>query len=97
MLRLRPDEHAGSRPQAQDLASQLPGDLAGQTVVLDCGHVLVATPSFLDEIVKQVLEIRNAALLEVVDASQRARDLLSRSVANRGISTSRLKIAAGVH
>lgn len=96
MPRLQPAEHAGSRPLAQELVSDLPADLAGQTVVLDCGRLLVPTPSFLDEVVKQVLEIRNAAYLEVVDASQRAQDLVSRSAANRGVSR-RLKGATAVH
>jgi hypothetical protein len=95
MLRITPPEHAGSRPQALDLVASLPSELRGQTVVLDCSRLLVPTPSFLDEIVKQVLEVRKAGCLEVVDASQRARDLISRSSANRGVSR-RLKIAAGV-
>jgi hypothetical protein len=55
----------------------------------------VATPSFFDEVVKLVLEVGDAACLEVINASQRARELLERSAANRGVS-GRLKIAAGV-
>jgi hypothetical protein len=78
-----------------ELVSGLPQKLAGKTVVLDCNQLLVPTPSFLDEVVKQVLEVRQASRLEVVDASQRARDLISRSAANRSVA-SRLSIVSSV-
>lgn len=95
MLRLQAPEHSGSRQQARELVSNLSPDVSGQSVRLDCGQLLVPTPSFLDEIVKQVLEVGKASCLEIVDASQRARDLITRSAENRGVST-RLKITTGV-
>ncbi len=86
MLRLQTPDHAGSRDQAIELVGSLESDLSGQTVLVDCSRLLVGTPSFLDEIVKQVLEMRNAEALEVSGAPPRARDLLERSAVNRGVS-----------
>lgn len=92
MLRIKTPDHAGSREQAKALASELPGDLSGQRVILDCSSLVIGTPSFLDEIVKQTLEQKNAAALEVYDAPERVRGLLERAAKNRGVS-SRLQIA----
>jgi pyrrolidone-carboxylate peptidase len=92
MLLIETPDHAGSRDQAQDLARPLDDDLTGQTVMIDCSNVLVATPSFLDEIVKQILEQRNAATLEVAGAPGRAQALLERAAENRGVRD-RLRVA----
>lgn len=91
MHRIALPDHAGSRDQAQELTSGLPKDLGGETIVLDCGSVVVGTPSFLDEIVKQVLVLRNASKLEVLDGPPRSRELLERAAQNRQVS-SRLKL-----
>ena len=85
MVRVKMPDHAGSRDQAKDLLSPLPSDLTGTTVALDCSAVVVSTPSFMDEIVKQVLEQRHAKTLEVSSGPQRARELLKRSAENRGV------------
>jgi hypothetical protein len=82
-LRLRTPAHAGAREQARELTDALPPDLAEQDVILDCTDVLVGTPSFLDEIVKQVLDVRGAGTLSVQMASPRVQDLLERSADNR--------------
>lgn len=92
MLRIETPDHAGSRDQAQNLARPLADDLAGQSVLLDCSKLVVGTPSFLDEIVKLILEQRNAETLAVSDAPERARALLERSAENRGVRD-RLRVA----
>ena len=92
MLRIQTPDHAGSRDQAVSLVATLSDDLSGQTVLLDCANLLVGTPSFLDEVVKQVLQVRDAATLEASDAPNRVRDLLERSAANRGVRD-RLRVA----
>jgi hypothetical protein len=93
MLRIETPEHAGSREQAIALTQHLPGRLDGETVALDCSKMLVGTPSFLDEIVKQVLELRAASVLEIFDAPARPRDLLERAAENRGVRD-RLRVIA---
>ena len=60
-------------------------DLAGQTVRLAFCDILVCTPSFVDELVKQILEQRGAASLGVIGASERVRHLLIRAATNRDV------------
>jgi hypothetical protein len=95
MMQVKMPDHAGSRDQAQDLLSPLPNDLTGMSVALDCSNVLVSTPSFMDEIVKQILEQRHAKTLEVSCGPQRACELLKRSAENRGVRD-RLRVAAAL-
>jgi hypothetical protein len=85
MPQLRVPENVGSREQARELLADLPASLAGQRVTLDCRNLMIPTPSFLDEIVKQVLIERDAKLLELDHASLRARTLAERSAENRGV------------
>lgn len=92
MLRIETPDHAGSREQARSLIEHVPDDLSGKTVSLDCSQMVVGTPSFLDEVVKQLLEVRGSAALEVNGAPDRARELLERAAENRGVRD-RLRIA----
>lgn len=91
-LRIRTPPHAGARDQARELLGSLPSDLGDQDVVLDCADVLVGTPSFMDEIVKEVLVVRGARSLSVQMAPARVQHLLERSAENRGLR-SRLMFA----
>lgn len=84
--RIETPEHAGARDQARALVEPLGNDLAGDEIVLDCARLLVGTPSFLDELLKQVLVQRAAASLSVIDASDRVRELLKRSASNRNVA-----------
>ncbi len=92
MIRVETPDHAGSRDQAQTLAATLPADLEGHSVLLDCSELVVGTPSFLDEMVKQVLVLRHADALEISGAPNRARDLLERAAQNRSVRQ-RLRVA----
>jgi len=85
MVRITAPSHAGARVQAQALTGHLAPGLADQDVVLDCAAVLVGTPSFLDEIVKQVLLVRGAKSLSVCMASARVLELVERAATNRGV------------
>jgi len=85
MTTLHPPAHAGSREQARALVAGLPDDLGGSVVALDCSELTVGSPSFLDEIVKEVLIVRKADLLDVISTSQRARTLLQRAAHNRNV------------
>jgi hypothetical protein len=92
MARIQTPDHAGSRDQARELVRELPDDLTGERVLVDCSKLVIGTPSFFDEIVKQILEQRHAATLDVNDALERARELLERSAENRGVRD-RLRVA----
>ncbi len=85
MTTLHPPAHAGSREQARELIAALPEDLAGSGVALDCSGLTVGSPSFFDELVKQVLIVRKADVLDVSASTQRARTLLTRAAQNRNV------------
>ncbi len=91
--RLEPSQHSGSRDHARDLLADLPSQMAGVSVVLDCTSLIVGTPSFLDEIVKEVLVVRRADRLEVIGGSARIAALIERAAANRGVAD-RLSVVA---
>lgn len=74
-----------SREQAQELASVLPSRLTDADVLLDCRGTAIATPSFTDEILKQILIERDAHSLEVTNAPNRFAELLLRAAARLGI------------
>lgn len=74
-----------SREQAQELASVLPSRLSDADVLLDCRGTAIATPSFTDEILKQILIERDAHSLEVVNAPHRFAELLVRAAARLGV------------
>lgn len=93
MLRIETPEHAGSREQARSLIQPVGSELSGKTVSLDCSKMIIGTPSFLDELVKQILELGEADWLEVNDAPERARELLERAAENRGVGE-RLRVVA---
>lgn len=60
---------AGSRSRAREVVAQLPADLTGVEVVLNCRGLMAAAASFADEIVTQILVDRHAESLRVVDVS----------------------------
>lgn len=76
----------GSRRQARVLLDAQPADLRGVIVVIDLSRTDVATPSFLDEFIKAVLQERGAEHLVVKTGSIRLRDLMQRSARRRGLA-----------
>lgn len=85
-LQVQSPAHAGARDQVAALVEVLGEDLSGHEVELDCSELVVGTPSFLDEFVKQVLVERSADALRVRGASGRVGELLKRSAENRGMA-----------
>lgn len=84
--RLEPGQHAGSREHARRLVADLPAEMEGASVVLDCNVLVVGTPSFLDEIVKEILVMRRADHLEVVGSTSRVAALARRAAVNRNVA-----------
>ena len=85
MVQLATPDHAGSRDQVDEMIRSLATDLRGVHVELDCSNLLVGTPSFFDEIVKQILVERHADTLDAIAAPERVRQLLERAADNRGV------------
>lgn len=84
--RLEPPRHAGSRDHARSLLAGLPSRMTGTSVVLDCRELIVGTPSFLDEVVKELLVVREADQLEIVGGTARVATLTERAATNRGVA-----------
>jgi hypothetical protein len=59
---------AGSRPAAAVLLSTLPADLSGELVSVLCRDLLSGSPSFADELVRELAVERNAESVVVVGA-----------------------------
>ena len=91
MAALRAPERSGSREQARTLLDDLPESLVDALVEIDCANVFVATPSFMDEVVKILLVERNAAVLRLTAAPERTTQHAIRAATNRGVAT-RLEI-----
>lgn len=75
----------GTRPAVAPFLDHLRADLKGETVVLDCRSLLSGTPSFADEIVKQVLADRRADELLVLGANSDFGADLAASAAAHGV------------
>ena len=83
---LFPLPHSGSREQARTLIADLDDDLSNRTIVIFCKDILVSSPSFFDELVKQTLVERQALALEIIGACERCIQHAVRSAANREVS-----------
>jgi hypothetical protein len=59
---------AGSRPAAAAVLAGLPADLSGDEVAVLCRDLLTGSPSFADELVRQLTVERNAGRLVLVGA-----------------------------
>jgi hypothetical protein len=72
-------ELAGTRPQASALLSQLADDLAASTVHVDLRATKAAAPSFVDQLVRELLVDRGAAQVVLVGATARIAALAQRA------------------
>ena len=72
----------------------LPASLANAAVLLNCQDTAIATPSFADEVLKQILVERVALSLTVVNAPPRFAELLLRAAVRLRVDD-RLQITSG--
>lgn len=87
-------ERSGSRELARDLLRPLPEDMSQGRVELDFEGVFLATPSFVDELIKVLLVERAALNLSIRNCTERAAQHVRRSSMNRQVS-SRVSFANG--
>lgn len=59
----------GTRRRAQALVHDLPGDLHGAAVVIDCRELVAATESFADELIDLLVLQRGAQRLDFVNVT----------------------------
>lgn len=89
-------ERAAGRPEARHFVSSLRGSLAGITVHVDASGMAASAPSFLDELVKQILVDRGAAKLVLFNVTNRPAGFATSAAQRRSVEdrlTVKLKTA----
>ena len=77
-------ELIGARDSAVALANTLPPELHGLEVTVDASQLRSASEGFADELVRQVIGVRDAASLAVGESTRRFAEHLRTSAARRG-------------
>ncbi len=78
-------EFLGSREQVAEALSELPLDLSNQTIVVSFDFNRSSRPSFVDELVKEVLIIRGARELNLQNAPRAVQEFALRSAISRQV------------
>lgn len=78
-------ELLGSREQVVEVLSGLPLDLSNRAIVVsfDCNRL--SRPSFIDELVREVLVVREASELNLRNASKTVQEFARRSAISRQV------------
>lgn len=76
----------GSRERAAELCTQFPDDLSDVDITIDTRHLSAASQGFIDELCKQIAEIRKSKTLVVVGANESFRNKAETSSVLRGFS-----------
>jgi hypothetical protein len=74
-------QFVSSRPMARDVAAAVPVNLMGEHVIVDFAGVTAAAPSFVDELIREILVVRSAACLELSGIAERTAAYARRSAA----------------
>ena len=87
---------AGTREAVGDLlsAQSVPSRLSGQTVVVLCRELASGSPSFADELVKELLEDRAAAELVLVGPPARFQHHVEAAAVRRDVAD-RVRLGTG--
>jgi len=72
-----------TRQQVELFIDHMPQDLTGKTVIVDASNVDDITPSFTDELSKQILSVRKAQDIVVVSAPYRMKQYIQMLAKNR--------------
>lgn len=67
---LEPHPLSGTRQRAENLVSELPGDLSGATVVVDVSRMQSYAQCFIDELCKQILQVHQAESLRILHGNE---------------------------
>jgi hypothetical protein len=85
MVMIKAPARLGSREQAEELVASVSHDLKGETVVVSFQATIVARPSFIDEMIRQILVERGASQLILEDLPSGARETVNRSAVYRNL------------
>ena len=73
----------GSREEAEELVAQLPADLVGHVIKVSFGATRSVRPSYIDELIRQILVERTADRLILQDVPEGAEETIRRSAVYR--------------
>ncbi len=82
---LKTPEWVGSRGAARELLSSLPADLRDGQVHVGCADLIASSPSFVDELVREVLEQRNARKLKLHNVPPEVAHWANEAAERRGV------------
>jgi hypothetical protein len=88
-------ERSGGREQAQAMLAELPQDLSNGQVEIHFEEEFVATPSFMDELVREILVERRALALRLVGAPERASSYAEQAAVTRDVADRLVRGIAG--
>jgi hypothetical protein len=79
---------AGTRPAADDLLAEynVPGDLSGQAVVLQCRDLSTGSASYADQLVLRLLVMADAKQMTLVAPPQKFLDRVQASADRRNVA-----------
>jgi len=95
MIEINLPRLVGSRLDAQRLVAEQLAAMRDDRVVLNCRNLLSASPSFADEVVKQVLVDGGAAELVILAAGDDFVDYVQRSAGAHGVEGRVVVLPAG--
>lgn len=79
-------EYTGGRRRAELLLEQLPHDLRGLSVTVDCRHMVSGTESFADEMIEIILCKRGAQRLKAINVDSKFAAWLHASADDKHVS-----------
>jgi hypothetical protein len=85
VISINAPERLGGRGQAREFVSGLPDDLTGETVVVSFAATKAARPSYIDELIRVILEERGADRLMLSGLPSWAKETANRSGVFRGL------------
>lgn len=86
MVNLSSPDYIGGRAAAAEWLADLDADLTGVRVDIDCAALISTSPSFVDEVLKDLVIERGAQLVKMKDVPLDVATWIDDAVKRRGIS-----------
>lgn len=83
---IEPPRLSGVRSKAVEITAELPADLSHDTVIVNATNMQAYAQGFIDELCKQIAEVRQAKQLVFVAVNDRAKANAERSANLRNFS-----------
>lgn len=83
---IEPPRLSGVRTKAAEITADLPDDLSSDTVIVDATNMQAYAQGFVDELCKQIVEVRKAKNVIFVAVNERTKENARRSANLRNFS-----------